>query len=180
MMLANQGTDNGPLTAGYLRAIQIIHLAAVTGATLLGVVALVLYFSQAPADARPDLLIDKLAAVNWFLIALAFFGFWMAELIFKRQIAKRMPQNTGPDEALPWRLQNVRSALITKVMIHEMMASLGWMAFLLTVFQGLIYSNSLYWFDTAPYILFIYLTLNNWPSAERVRALLQAGLTSIR
>ncbi len=158
-----------------LRSVRIIYAAATMGVTFLGAISLFLYFNGTQSQTAPVGDPKFIGMINWILIALALFGFWMGEQLFRRMLAKRNPAHLNQSDVDAWQLQKVRSAVVTKAVLYEMMASLGWFAFLLTVFQGAIYTNSIYWLDTLPYIVFVYIVMNSWPTAERLQSWLQTA-----
>lgn len=170
---ANYTSTTFDIPPELLRSVRIIYAAATMGVTFLGAISVFLYFNGTQSQAAPLGDLKFIDMINWILIALALFGFWMGEQLFRRLLAKRIPAHVTQSDAEAWQLQKVRSAVVTKVVLYEMMASLGWFAFLLTVFQGAIYTNGVYWLDTLPYIVFVYIVVNSWPTAERLHAWLQ-------
>ena len=165
----------GPET---LRGSQIIHIALAFGVTIFFVVVLVLYSFGSP-QSEPDEGLIRMLCMALMVMAISAYG--VAFLRYKKVITKisfsepfvstegRVYKNVGDIFVV-----RLRTAQIIRLALFEGVAFFGLVICILSVQNGLLYEQPIYWAAALPALVVVLLVAQTFPTKERMVAEFEA------
>lgn len=154
-----------------IKTLQIIFVAIGVGVLLFLSVVLVLYFNNSAAAAETDGEIESMMTIVHVVVFVSMF--FVSKYIYNMALGGRLgltgsTSMRAPGSSIDDLLQKIRTAEIIRLALMEMGVFVGLVTLLICVFNGAIYSNSVYWINAFSSIFFWGVIYINFPTKQRI------------
>ena len=163
------------LTPEYVRILQVIHIAIVTGALFF--LMAVLFVSGVRGDGIPgDVEVVRLLSIVHLGFGLSVYG--AATYLYESKFRISAHVQSGPQLAETF-LGALRTASIIRLAMFECVAFFGLVVCLVAAQAGILKGNPEYWLNTLSTVILVGLVATAFPSAERIEALFREKVLDV-